>query len=172
MSRYLARNKEDMDFDCTIRNTIKNSKSKITMAMYLQGQEQLNLLREIIVKQDEMAKDISVLAYIVNKSPTICEQFDANINGEDISKNIEDSFKRFEMKLDDLIEYLCEEKDCEFDSELHRDAVAALRLASISAAKHYKENPSDINLRRMHTTDYILSCIIACSECGEEKNNG
>ena len=169
MSRYLARDKDDIDFDCTIRNTIKNSKSKLTMAMYLQGQEQLNLLREIIIKQDEMAKDISVLAYLVNKSSTIQEQFDTNINGEDISKNIENSFRHFETKLDDLIEYLCEEKDCEFDSELHKDAVAALRLMNASAAKNYKENPNDINLRRLHRTDYILSCVLAC---GEEKKNG
>ena len=68
MSKYFARCDNDVELDSTIRDTVVEDGSKTSMAMYLQGQEQLNLLRTLIVEQGVMMDELKSMKTLVGKT--------------------------------------------------------------------------------------------------------
>lgn len=162
MPNYYARTDEEREFDDTIRESVKSSKSKSHMALYLQGQEELNLLRHIIENQEALAKDLETIHDLVKHSDILQEKYDTVIDSTQLMLDIHDELGSMNMKMRDLMQYICEsdnddEEAKEITNSIKEKAKSYARLQS----KKAKDTPYvsiDINLSEIW--DYILCCLL------------
>ena len=165
MSQYFALNEKDIEFDNTIRDTIKKSKSKTHMALYLQGQEELNLLRELVQRQRDMSCDMNVLHSVMKHYDELVER-----DGEDISTGeaylqILDEIAALRSSLNGLIEYICENEEDDFEEltatqkDIVRDANSLARIHAAKAARTYSISLSKEDKHVMELWDYILCAL-------------
>lgn len=169
MSKYFARNDEDREFDSTIRDSVAEDGGKISMAMYLQGQEQLNLLRELVVNQKSLEGDISAMKTITEKNIEIYETYNDLVHAAEVYSELNKSLDRVEKKLDDLMEYICESANLDrelrrVDPKLSDDAISLVRLQQAKAKGKSYDNPTEFNKHISLAWDYILCCVELCRQ--------
>lgn len=162
MSQYFVLDEKDIEFDNDIRENIKKSKSKTHMALYLQGQEELNLLRELVQRQRDMAFDLSVINNVINHYHELVERDDQKISADEAYLQILDELASIKYSINGLLEYICEDDEEEMESlsqyqkELMRDAMALVRLNAAKANSDYCRSRSVSDKRLVDLWDYIL----------------
>ena len=167
MSKYFARNDEDREFDSTIRDTVSEDGGKISMAMYLQGQEQLNLLRALVVEQGVMREELGSMKTVVDKTSYLYETYDDFIKSAEVYSKLNDGVERVERKINDLMEYICESANLDrelrkVDPKLSDDAVSLVRLQQSKAKCRWHDHPTEFNKHVSLAWDYILCCVELC----------
>ena len=162
MSQYFALNEKDIEFDNNIRDTVKKSRSKSHMALYLQGQEELNLLRELVQRQRDMAFDLAIINNVVNHYHELVERDNQKISVDEAYLQILDELAGIKYSINGLLEYICEDDDDKMDSlsssekELVNDAIALVRINAAKANKEYCRSNSESDGRLVDLWDYIL----------------
>ena len=162
MPNYYARNDEEREFDNSIRDSIKTSKSKSHMALYLQGQEELNLLRRIIENQEALAKDLETIHDLIKHSDILQEKYDTVIDSTELMLNIHDELGSMNMKLRDLMQYICEsDNDDEEADEIVKSIKEKAKSYARLQSKKVKDLPEvSININLPEIWDYILCCLL------------
>lgn len=163
---YFARNDEDRKLDDQIRDTIKASKTKSHMALYLQGQEELNLLRRIILHQEDFEEELRTIYQLLNKKEELRETYNIVIEEDDAANTILKEINNLRMKVDDMIQYICESENFHDDmndyvkiSNLHKDAESLVRMHNATAKWMYEKNPDVNHKKNVLIWDYILCCL-------------
>lgn len=167
MSKYFARNDGDKEFDMTIRDTVKEAGSKTSMAMYLQGQEQLNLLRMLIVEQGIMRDELGSMKTLVGKTAELYETCDDFIKSAEVYSKLNEGVDRVDKKISDLMEYICESANLDrelqrMDPKLSDDAISLVRLHQAKAKGKAHDAPTEFNKHVALAWDYILCCVELC----------
>lgn len=165
MSQYFALNEKDVEFDNTIRESIKKSKSKSHMALYLQGQEELNLLRELVQRQRDMASDIYILHSAIKHYDELVEQEGKGISPNEAYLQILEEIAELRYSVNGLLEYICEDEDESLDDltaaqkEIVRDANSLARLHATKAARDYSKSLTKEDKHLVELWDYILCAL-------------
>lgn len=165
MSEYFALNEKDIEFDNTIRESIKKSKSKSHMALYLQGQEELNLLRELVQRQRDMSEDLSMLHDVMKHFHELTEKEDHCISTDEAYLQILDEIEDLRSDIHGLIEYICENEEDDFEELtaaqriIVKDASSLIRLHAAKAAKNYSKTLSEEDKHMLKLWDYILCAL-------------
>lgn len=169
MSKYFARCDKDVELDSTIRDTVVEDGNKTSMAMYLQGQEQLNLLRTLVVEQGVMMDELSSMKTLVEKTSELYETYNELVKAAEVYSELSKGVNRVERKIDDLMEYICESE--KLDQALHRmdpklsdDAISIVRLNQAKAKGKMSDNPTEFNKHISLAWDYILCCVELCND--------
>lgn len=167
MSKYFARCDSDQEFDATIRDTVKESGSKTSMAMYLQGQEQLNLLRTLVVEQGVMMDELSSMKTLVEKTSELYETYNEIVKAAEVYSELSKGVNRVEGKINDLMEYICESEKLDrelrrVDPKLSDDALSLVRLQQAKAKGKAHDAPTEFNKHLALAWDYILCCVELC----------
>lgn len=169
MSKYFARSDNDKEFDMTIRDTVKEAGSKTSMAMYLQGQEQLNLLRTLVVEQGIMMDELNSMKTLVEKTSELYETYNDIVKAAEVYSELSKGVNRVERKINDLMEYICESEKLDqtlrcADPKLSDDAISIVRLNQAKAKGKMSDNPSEFNKHISLAWDYILCCVELCND--------
>ncbi len=162
MSEYFALSEKDIEFDNTIRESVKKSKSKSHMALYLQGQEELNLLRELVQRQRDMSEDLSMLHDVMKHFHELTEKEDHCISTDEAYLQIIDELDSISCSLNGLIEYIFDNEEDELETltsaqkMIVKDASSLIRLHAARAAKNYSKTLSEEDKHMLKLWDYIL----------------
>lgn len=165
MSQYFALNEKDIEFDNTIRDTIKKAKTKSHMALYLQGQEELNLLRELVQRQRDMSCDMDILHSAMKHYDELVEQEGHGVNPGEAYLQILDEITALKYSINGLIEYICEDNEDDLEEltaaqrDIVRDANSLARLHAAKAAKTYSKSLSKEDKHIVELWDYILCAL-------------
>lgn len=167
MSKYYARNDNDRSVDATIRNTVREEGNRSHIALYLQGQEELNLLREMVDNQEKLMAAMIDIIGIVRKIP---ELYETTSNTDkvvtELCSEVDEGMALLNRKMNDLLEYICETEEkgcCSNSSPVHVEiAMALAKDKNIKAKLNYREDPSELHRQAMLAWDYILCCLEAC----------
>lgn len=165
MSQYFALNEKDIELDNTIRESIKKSKSKSHMALYLQGQEELNLLRELVQRQRDMSSDMDMLHSVMKHYDQLIEEEGHGVNPGEAYLEILDEIAALRSSLNGLIEYICESEEDDFEEltaaqkDIVRDANSLARLHAAKAARTYSTSLSKEDKHIVELWDYILCAL-------------
>lgn len=168
MSKYFARCDNDVELDSTIRDTVVEDGSKTSMAMYLQGQEQLNLLRTLIVEQGVMMDELKSMKTLVEKTSELYETYNEIVKAAEVYSELSKGVNRVEGKINDLMEYICESANLDrelrrVDPKLSDDAISLVRLHQAKAKGISHDNPTEFNKHISLAWDYILCCVEVCN---------
>lgn len=161
MSKYFALNESDIEFDNTIRESIKNTKSKSHMALYLQGQEELNLLRELVQRQRDMSEDLDILHTLLQKYHEL-EFYDHKFDTDEAYLQIFDELACINRSIQELMEYICESDEDNLENltteqqSIVKDATSLVRLNAAKAARNYSKSLSKDDKHLVLLWDYIL----------------
>lgn len=165
MSQYFALNEKDVEFDNTIRESIKKSKSRSHMALYLQGQEELNLLRELVQRQRDMASDMDILHSAIKHYDELVEQGDKGISPSEAYLQILEEIAELRYSVNGLLEYICEDEEESLEDltatqkEIVRDANSLARLHATKAARDYSKSLTKEDKHLVELWDYILCAL-------------
>lgn len=167
MSKYFARSDNDKEFDMTIRDTVKEAGSKTSMAMYLQGQEQLNLLRTLVVEQGIMMDELSSMKTLVEKTSELYETYNEIVKAAEVYSKLSEGVDRVDKKISDLMEYICESANLDrelkrVDPKLSDDAISLVRLHRAKAKGKAHDAPTEFNKHISLAWDYVLCCVELC----------